>query len=80
MDDSSHFYALEDTQKSLKTMTLKPGYNSEGPETLIDPDSKRQLKVIGKKLRKQQIIGVFIAILVLATCLGYIPYNIISLR
>ena len=76
MDSCSNFYIVEDN-RPLKTLTLKSGYSKEGPETLFDPESKRQYKTLDKRLRKQKIIGLIVTIFVVAYLCGYTAYDIL---
>lgn len=82
MNESSSFYAnnATDDEKARKTLTLKSARTIDGPETLIDPQIKRKLKIVGQQLKRQKIVGITGMILVGALLCCYIPYDIVYLR
>ena len=79
MNESSSFYAIDD-KKARKTLTLKSANTIDGPETLIDPQIKRKLKIVVQQLKKQKIAGITGMILVGALLCCYIPYDIVYSR
>ena len=79
MNESSSFYAIDD-KKARKTLTLKSASTIDGPETLIDPQIKRKLKIVVQQLKRQKIAGIAGMILVGVLLSCYIPYDIVYSR
>ena len=82
MNESSSFYAnnATDDEKARKTLTLKSARTIDGPETLIDPQIKRKLKIVVQQLKRQKIAGIAGMILVGVLLSCYIPYDMVYSR
>ena len=79
MEDASNMYRNQGPNH-LKHLTLKTGYNTDAPESIIGPDTKRQINTLSKVLKKQQVYGIVIAICFMLPLLVYIPYDILKSR
>ena len=60
MEDASNMYGTTGPNH-FKHLTLKSGYNTEAPESIIGPDTKRQINNLEKMLKRQKVYGIFIA-------------------
>ena len=80
MEDATNLYRNQGGASPLKHLTLKSGYNTDAPESIIGPDTKRQINDLDKMLKRQKVYGIFIAICFMLPLFVYIPYDILKSR
>ena len=79
MEDAPNLYANHGASP-LKRLTLKTGYNTEAPESIIGPETKRQINSLDKMLKRQKVFGIFVTVCFMIPLLVYIPYDIFNSR